>query len=287
MAFTALTTMSLEERYPMTTLFTQRRRLDVLDKLTSFFATDNAIAGLVLVGSSVEDDMDDFSGLDLLVVIANGAVYPSVYRKWKTRLYDLMPLAYEFELEASFDHAIYSMMLHNFLEINLYFSPLKTLVAHRQPWHVIFDHSPNEDIQLILEASYQRETVIGPARRYQHMMTSIWQPIIKCVAALSRNEIWRSLHMLDGIRQQTIELASLNYDVDSRNYTEIDKLPEMFLIHLRHSLPVNTDKIAIRRALQATTNLFFQQAELFEEGLQLKLAVEVRDKMQPYIEAYA
>ncbi len=82
----------------MTALFTQRRRLDVLDKLKTFFAIDNAIAGLVMVGSSAEDEMDRFSGLDLLVVVANGSVFPSIYRKWKNRLHDLMPLTYEFEV---------------------------------------------------------------------------------------------------------------------------------------------------------------------------------------------
>lgn len=39
----------------MTALFTQRRRLDVLDRLKTFFAIDNAIAGLVMVGSSEEE----------------------------------------------------------------------------------------------------------------------------------------------------------------------------------------------------------------------------------------
>ncbi len=271
----------------MIALFSQRRRLDVLDRLKTFFATDSAIAGLVLVGSSAEEDMDRFSGLDLLVVVANGSVFPSIYRKWKNRLYDLLPLLYEFEVESSFDHAVYSMMLEDYLEINLYFSPVKTLVAHREPWHVLFDHSSNEDIQATLEATYRKEQILKPVRTYEQMMASIWQPILKCVIALNRGETWRALHMLDLIRQQTIELASINHNVDTRNYAEVDQLPEMFLIHLRHSLPLNTDNMAIRRALQATTNLFFQQAELFEQELQFKLAQDVRDKLQPYIEAYS
>lgn len=271
----------------MTELFTQRRRLDVLDRLSTFFSADNSIAGLVLVGSSAEEDVDMYSGLDLLVVVHNGAVFPSVYRKWKTRLHDILPVAFDFETEKTFDHANYSMMLEDYLEINLYFSPLKKLVASRRPWQLIFDATPAQDVLPTLDASYHTESIVGPARRYQFMLTSTWQPVIKCVAAINRNELWRALHMLDHLRHQTIELAALNYDIDTRNYAEVDQLPEMLLIQLRHTVPTTLNKSAIRRALHSTVDIFFAQAEIFEETLQFKMAKVVYDKMKPYIEAFA
>jgi hypothetical protein len=93
--------------------------------------------------------------------------------------------------------------------------------------------------------------------------------------------------MLDLIRQQTVQLAAMNYNVDTRNYSEVDQLPEMLLIKLRHTLPTGVDPVAIRRALHATTDLFFQQATLLEKRIDLKLADELRTKMWPYIEAYS
>jgi hypothetical protein len=118
-------------------------------------------------------------------------------------------------------------------------------------------------------------------------MTTIWQPIIKCVAALNRGETWRSLHMLDQIRTQTIELAAMNYKVDTANFAEVDQLPEMLLIRMRHTLPTGTSDVAIRRALRMTIVLFFQQAELLEESLDLSLAADLKQYISPYIEAYA
>ncbi len=271
----------------MTELFTQRRRLDVLDKLTTFFAADHAIAGLVLVGSSAEEDMDLFSGLDLLVVVNNGAVFPSVYHKWKNRLCEILPVAYDFEAETSVDHATYSIMLDDYLEINLYFSQLKTLIARRHPWHVIFDATPAQDVLPTLHASYRTESIAGPARQYQLMITSTWQAIIKCVAAIHRDELWRALHMLERLRHQSIELAALNYDIDIRNYAEVDQLPDMMLRELQQTMPDSINKEAIRQALQATVDIFFSQAEFFEERLNFKMAKDVHDKMKPYIEAFA
>lgn len=271
----------------MTELFSQRRRLDVLDKLITFFGADHTIEGLVLVGSSTGEDMDQYSGLDLLVVVANGAVFPSVYRKWRNRLREILPLAYEFEGERGVDRASYSMMLEDYLEINLYFSALKTLVATSKPWKILYDRTPAEDIQLTLEASFHTENIVGHARRYQDMLMSIWYPVIKCVAAINRGEMWRATYMLEQIRQQTIELASMNHGIDIRNYSEVDQLPEMLLVQLRHTLPTNITTEAIRRALQATVELFFAQAKVFEEEMQFQMAGDVYAKMKPYIDAFA
>jgi predicted nucleotidyltransferase len=271
----------------MTELFKSKRRIEVLDNLTTFFKADQNIAGLVLVGSAAEETQDIYSGLDLLVVIANGSVFPSVYRKWKTRLSDLLPAIYKFEQVSTIDSGIYSIMLEDYLEVNLYFMPLKNLVAEHSPWQVLFDQTQAQDIKPILEKTYQVERISAPTRVYRQMMASIWQPILKCVAAVNRGEVWRALHMLDQIRNQTIQLAAMNYGVDTRNYSEVDQLPEMLLIKLRHTLPTGTDHAAIRRALNTTTELFFQQAILLEENINLSLADEVHTKMQPYIEAYS
>lgn len=268
-------------------LFTQRRRIDVLDKITAFFAADSAVAGLVLVGSSAEKTTDDFSGLDFLVVVSNGAVFPSVYRKWKNRLNDIFSVAYEYEAESSFDRASYAMMLENYLELTFFFTPYKSLIANRRPWRVLFDHTGSEDLAETLQATFHTERIVGPARTYQLMVNSIWQPILKCVAALNRNETWRALHMLERIRHQTIELAALNYDVDMRHYNEVDRLPEDVLSQLQQTMPSSTERSAIRGALLATTALFFNQAHAFENRLHFNMVDNVREKMTSYLNTHA
>ena len=78
----------------MTSLFTAERRADVLDNLKTFFQADEQIAGLVLVGSGAKPEQDSYSGIDLLVVVKNGAVFLSTYRKWRERLLTLFNVAY-------------------------------------------------------------------------------------------------------------------------------------------------------------------------------------------------
>jgi len=271
----------------MTEMFNARRRQDVLDRLFTFFQSDSAIVGLVLVGSAAEAEPDNFSGLDFIVVVANGAVFPSVFRKWRTRISEILPVQYEHEAHSAIDSGAVAMMLNDYLEITLYFVSLKNLVVDQSPWQVLFDQTTGEDITDKLEHSFRREKVTGPVRTYQQMMESIWQPIVKCVAAINRGELWRALHMIERIRNQTIELAAINYGVDIRNYAEIDQLPEMLLVKLRHTIPTGVEVIAIRRALQMTCDLFFMQASLFEENIPLRLSDTLRDKMLPYIQAFA
>ncbi|MEL6306914.1 MAG: aminoglycoside 6-adenylyltransferase [Chloroflexota bacterium] len=268
-------------------IFTARRRRDVLDRLITFFQADNTIAGLVLVGSAAEDDLDMYSGLDLLVAVTNGSVFPSVYRKWKRRLIDILPVAYDFEISASIDHGTFVLMLEDYMEITLYFLPMKNLVADRRPWQVLFDHSNADPIEDVLRTSYTKEMAIGPTRIYKQMMDSIWQPIIKCVAAINRGQVWKALHMLDRLRDQTITLASLNHAVDTRNYAEVDQLPNDVLDALRGTMPADADTDSIRQALKATCTLFFAQAEELEAILNFSIAGEVRERMMPYVEMYA
>ncbi|MDQ7036508.1 MAG: aminoglycoside 6-adenylyltransferase, partial [Anaerolineae bacterium] len=202
----------------MASLFTTERRAEVLDNLKTFFQADEQIAGLVLVGSGAKKAQDSYSGLDLLVVVKNGAVFRSTYRKWRERLLTLFTVAYHYEQESDVDKAVWSLMLDDFLEVNLYFSRLLNLKAVSKPWCILFDQTISEDIEKILQATYSAERIAAPTRYYKQMMSTIWQPIIKCVAALNRKDIWRAMHMLDQVRQQTIELAALNYNVDAVNY---------------------------------------------------------------------
>ena len=135
------------------------------------------------------------------------------------------------------------------------------LAAVSKPWCVIFDQTLSEDIEKTLEASYSAERIAAPTRFYRQMMTTIWQPILKCVAGTqSPTKHGVALYMLDEIREQTIQLAAMNYDIDTANYAEVDQLPEMLLIKLRHTLPTSTSNVSIRRALRTTLVLFFQQA---------------------------
>jgi len=272
----------------VTELFAVERRAEVLTSLVTFLRVDEQIAGLVQVGSGAKEGVQDqYGGIDLLVVIKNGAVFPSVYRKWRERIVTLFPVSFSFESKATAESALYSLMLNDYMEINLYFTRVQNLKAETKPWKVLFDQTETQDIEPILEATYQAERVAAPSRTYARMMASIWQPIIKCVIAMNRDETWRALYMLEQVREQTIELAAMNYGVDTANYAEVDQLPEMLLVSLRHSVPTAISQIAIRRALRATTTIFFAQAELLEETVDYRLADSLKKKILPYIDAYA
>lgn len=271
----------------MSELFSIERRNQVLENIVTFMKVDEHIASLVLVGSAAGEGQDRYGGLDLLVVLKNGAVFPTIYRKWRERIVTLLPVTFHFEAAESNETASYSLMLDDYLEVNLYFVRVQNLKAETKPWKILFDQTQTKDIEPILEATYQAERIAAPSRTYQRMMASIWQPIVKCVTALNRGEIWRALYMLEEVREQTIELSAMNYGLDTVNYAEVDQLPEMLLVSLRHSIPTAINQIAIRRSLRATTMLFFNQAELLEERIDMNLVKNLKNTLTSYIDAYA
>lgn len=271
-------------------LFTPERRQEVLDDLMAFFQADDDIAGLVLVGveSPSAAVSDPYGGLILRVVLKNGAIFHSVYAKWRKRLYQLLPAAFLYEETHESDTAQLHLLLDDYLEISLGFARLVDLRAVRKPWYVLFDQSEAKDIRPTLETIQDEQRVATPVRTYEQIMQRSWQPIVRCVAALKRGETWRSLHMLEQVRDATIQLAAINHNLDARGYAEVDQLPEMFLVRLRHTLPTDSSEVAIRRALRMTLLLFFSVAEEFESAHEdaPQLIEGFRRWMRPYSEAF-
>ncbi len=272
-------------------LFTPERRQEVLDDLIMFFRADDDIAGLVLVGADTPTVAvnDPYGGLWLRVVLKNGAVFPSVYTKWRKRLYHVLPAAYLYDETLEPDQVQLHLLLDDYLEISLLFTRLVDLRAVRKPWCVLFDQTEAKDIRPTLEATQDEQRVSAPVRTYQELMQRSWQPIVRCVAALKRGETWRALHMLDQVRDAMIQIAAINHNLEARGYAEVDQLPEMFLVRLRHTLPTDSSEVAIRRALRMTLQLFFSVAEEFETAQEdaPRLIEEFERWMRPYSEAFA
>lgn len=273
----------------MSELFTLERRTSVLDNLKVFFEADDQIAGLASIGLLAGDFHDQpYEGIELLVVVRDSAVFASTYLKWRDRLHGLLPVAYSFESEITVDSVTCHIMLTDFLEITLHFIRMRNLTVKRTPWQVLFDQTLSQDLADYLHHACREETAAQPTRTYRQMMRTIWQPILKCVNALHKEEFWRALHMLTIIREETIRLAAINHQIDVRQHEEVDQLPPALLKQLEATLPAAASAAAIRDALHRVVVLFFEQAQQLEaETTDLRLADGVMTTLLPYIEAFS
>lgn len=289
-------------------LFTTQRRANLLESLAAFFRADHMIAGVILVGPSAEPRQDDFSGIYAQIVVDPEADFPMVYRRWKDLLPTMMTTIATVESSEPGKHATISLLLEGYLEIVFYFVRFHQLIAPSRhvkmpdgsmvtvpavrfapyPWKVLYAKKSVRDDLMRLEEECYHPHVGQIDITYQEIMRRIWQPVLRAVMALHRDEIWRAIHNIDQIRAEIIRIAGIIYDVDVRDQTHVDQLPEMLLISLRHTIPTSFTPVAIRRALLSALDLFFIQADILEDQTTTRgEAQRLRQILMPYVEGFA
>lgn len=269
----------------MSALAISEERASTLSQLTELLQAQSCVIGLVLVGSGVTGFKDSFSDIDLVIVLEDDCAFASTYATLKELLLKTLNVAYHFETRTTSEDALLLMMLNNYLEIDMHFSKKRALAIKDKAWKILY--APKDDIQEAVDRSFSETLLIAPRRIYLQVVERVWQPILDCVTAINRNETWKALYMLEQIRNQTVQLAGINHRVETSSYNDVDKLPEMFLINLRHTIPTSTSNVAIRRALRSTVMMFFSEAIALEHLLKLDIAQQMQVKLMPYIEAYS
>jgi hypothetical protein len=289
-------------------LFTTQRRANLLESLAAFFRADHMIAGVILVGPSAEDRQDDFSGIYAQIVVDPEADFPMVYRRWKDLLPTMMTTIACVESAEPGRHATISLLLEGYLEVVLYFVRFHQLIAPSRhvkmpdgsmiaipavrfapyPWKVYYAKKSVRDELEQLEDERYHANITQIDVTYQEIMRQIWQPVLRAVMALRRNEMWVAVCNIEQIRAEIIRIAGINYDVDVRNNANIDQLPEMLLISLRHTIPTGFTLVAIRRALLSALDLLLVEANILEDQTTIKgEAQRLRQILMPYVEGFA
>lgn len=267
-----------------TVLFTPERREQIYINLLTFLKTDDNIMGVVVVGSATTGYRDHYSGIDLMVVMKQAVHVTDALHKWRARLETLYTTVAHFEDTSRLDYAHYTVLLDNFLLIDIQFVTLSHLRKEIPPYIVAFDtgneieqtlaHEPNEPIHHT------------PQTTYMQIMQAAWQPMIKGLISVKREDIWRAIYMLEMVRDYTVELAGLRYDLDVRSFHDADQLPEMFLVHLRHTLPTSISQVAIKRALRTAIHMFFGEAAALDERFGQKISSSLEQSVTTFMEAY-
>lgn len=267
-------------------LFTPERRAEIFQNLIAFLQADESIVGAVSLGSTASDFRDENSDINLIGVVRNGAIFATAYTKWHERLLHLFPVVHTCITRQSDYEVRLLLLLEHFLILDVHFVKLGLLSAEHKPWHVVFDRTEG-DIPAILERTYDEEVAQAPLRVYTSIIDALWYRAMKCAIAIKRGETWHAMHLIETIRDDAVRLAGLNHRIVTDHYQEVDRLPEMFLVHLRHAIPTSTSPQALRRALRAGLMLLFDQAEALEPGFDLAVARPLEKRLITFLDLYS
>jgi predicted nucleotidyltransferase len=263
------------------TLFSPEERQAILDRVLDTLRTDDRVAGVVIVGSGAVGFDDDYSDIDLAVVVAEEEDTLPVFRDWKPRIEALLPVIHSFETIYGPHSYLYGFLFKGFLELNLGFVCLANLFAKRARWQVAFDRSGK--IENIMRSSWEQRVEPDVQTAYLRRLDSIWHYIIQVITALKRGHPWRALHELEQIRNRAVELAGLRLRLETKHFRHVDQMPEELLVELERTLICSLEPVDILRALKATTACFFREARALDNALGLDVASDLEARMQDYI----
>lgn len=260
----------------MTAIATLERRAEVRDNLLALLRADDQIVGIISADENIP------TCIRLIIVVKHENDMPDVYARWRAKMDALLSVAYRSHLAVGPVYFRTRLLLRDFLLCDITVTSLTHLRGVPLPHQIIVDQSNG-----FLEQALTRKEPMDEYFTYSQIINTLWEPIFYGTLALKHNEIWRALHFLDILRERLVRLAGLRHGRDVADYQDIDTLPEMFLVQLRHTLPASNSPTAIRRALRMTITMLFGEAEVLDERFSVTIGQDMEKHFASFVEAFA
>jgi len=270
-----------DRTHAKTNIFSPEKREEILNRILNSLRTDERIAGILIVGSGAVGFDDDYSDIDLSVVVAEENDVHPVFCTCGEAIKKLLPIIGHFEVTYGIHSYLHGFLTDNFLEIDIGFVCLSELTAKRERWKVAFDYSGK--IEAIMRSSWEKRPQQDIKGIYSYRISAIWHHIIHVVIALRRNQSWKALHYLERIRNQTFEFAGMRMGLEVDNFRQVDQMPRDFLSGLQQTLVISLDTNGIMHALKLVVESFFREARNLDDILELDVASKLESKMTEFL----
>jgi len=268
----------------MTELFTPQQRQDCYNTLRNHFQADDRITGILSLGGSEKIFTDDNAGIDLLVIIEKPSIIDIVFTLWVKRLEDLFKAETSFNFILNEDIHKLSILLDNYLQISIQFRAVNRFYLVGTDWSVVFDRHDHIRNYVDKRAKTREHHV---KMMYESHMGIIWNPVVSCVRELRRQNLWKAVAELAILRKHTVEIAGLRHLEFTQDYINLDLLPEMFLVQLRHTLPTTVNETAIRRSLKMTLGILFAETIILDEQFDTPYTQQLQNRLSDFVELYS
>ena len=266
-------------------VYNSQSRQETLEKLLEALESDHRIGGVLLVGSGAYGFKDEFSDIDLAVVVSEGQDAISVFRDWESVIRNLLPVLWCFTDIRGPEVGLYAFILEDFLEVDISFQSLAMLSARSPNWRVHLDKIGQ--IQEILRASWLEKTEPNLETLYARRLDSIWHYVTHVAVSIKRGHLWRAMHYLEEIRNRTIELEGCACNRQTHHFREVDQLPSARLSALEQTLPTRLERNELVRALYAAMDCFFETAARIDRICGTQRSDILREAMERYLSLIA
>jgi hypothetical protein len=244
-------------------LFTPQERSDSARRVCRLLENDARIEGAVLVGSMIGRP-DQWSDIDIGVVVGADADVETVANGWVQKMYDAFPVLHHFDT-AFGDTKVMGFLLESLLEIDIAFESVESFAVWG-PASVQFDRSGR-----IGAAAAHPVTSDQPGPDGKAEAGFAWHDILHAHVAVRRNRLWQGLWYLGRVRNRTLALAQQRRGFYADFFDYADDLPAQELRPLEPTLVASLEAGPLLDAIEAATEAWLEQLAYVEPALSDRL----------------
>ncbi|MBW8351097.1 aminoglycoside 6-adenylyltransferase [Bacillus sp. IITD106] len=231
-------------------------RTKLLNEITNFSKNIDRIQGLLLVGSGANGFRDEYSDLDLLIVVKNSQDVVQIHDQLREYIVQHFHVLKEKVYRHEEDIFVTCFFFEHFLELDLGVWSKSKLRATKPYWKVIFDREDDE-IQSLLEKSLTSQIFPSIDETRKESLSFIWQFFRSAAVALKRQQYIKALKDIDFIRDQIIRFLCIQNGIDFDFDKSIDHLESPSLSKLKRTYEVKMNDENIHKVLFELMDLYF------------------------------
>jgi hypothetical protein len=226
-------------------MYTAPERTALLDWLVDLARADAQVTAAAVLGSGADGCEDTWSDVDLALRLAPGQDPATAADSWAERLSERVQPVGQLDLWSS--GALYRVfLLPSTLQVDLSFWPDDRFAAHGPKFRLVFGEA-NEAVRPQAPSAHP---VLGWA----------WLYALHARSSIARRRAWQAVYMINGIRDQVVQLACLRHGLATAQYRGADDLPRELQVALRGTLARTAEDSELIRSFEAAVQLLVAEA---------------------------
>jgi predicted nucleotidyltransferase len=243
-------------------VFTVAQRARIRDSLVRAASDDEQITAAALVGSAAMDREDRWSDIDLALRIRPDLDPEVAAHHWTTYMYADHDAIHHLDVWSG--PALYRVfLLSNSLQVDLSFWPSRAFAASGPTFRLLFGET--------------NDAPPPPLPSPESLVGMGWLYALHIRSSLARGRQWQAVHMLNGLRDQVVALASLRFGLPAHQGRGVDDLPPQATVSLASTLIVSLEPTELHRAFVSTGRLLLEEAAHVDTELALRLAPPIEE----------
>lgn len=264
--------------------YTREDKEKIKQKILEIAKGHGEVCGVILVGSSANNKGDEYSDLDISIVVSEEGKTEEVWKKINAEVKTALKLVFLYENTYAENNYLSVTFMENFLEVDLGVISLDLLEARRPDWEIIFDRDGSV-LKKMQETSNPESDKIKFDEEFINVnLTHALYHTRNFLVALRRGRLFRAMKEIEDFRNNLIDLVGDQEGLATKHYREVDKFAEDTKVDLAKCYAKSIDEKEIRGVYLDILGLFFKRMERMNQ--EMGEINRVKDYVYKMVELY-